>query len=176
MKHLVFDLETQKSADEVGGWHNCKDMLMSVGCVYNIETGEELTFTEKDVVKLILELLGADLVIGFNVINFDYKVLQAYTHLDLKQIKTLDLSWEAKKNLGHKVSLNNLARNTLGKGKLGSGLDALVWYKNNQMEQLIMYCMEDVKITYELYEYGRKMKHIFAEFDGKKFKIPVTWR
>lgn len=176
MKRLVFDLETQKSVDEVGGWHNAKDMLMSVGCVYNIATGEEFNFAENDIKKLIIELLGADLVIGYNVINFDYKVLQAYTHLDLKQVKTLDLCWEIKKNLGHRVSLNNLAKNTLGKCKLGTGLDALVWYKNNQIEQLTAYCMEDVKITYELYKYGCQMQHVFAEYDGKKFKIPVGWK
>lgn len=176
MKKLVFDLETQKGVDEVGGWENIKDMKMSVGCVYNITTGEEFVFPENKVKDLILELLSAGLVIGFNVIGFDYKVLQAYTHLDLKQIKTLDLIWDVRKNLGRRASLNNLAKNTLGRGKLGTGLDALEWYKNKQTDQLAAYCMEDVKLTYELYKYGCEMHHVFAEFDGKRFRIPVGWK
>ncbi|MFH1452738.1 MAG: ribonuclease H-like domain-containing protein [Armatimonadota bacterium] len=176
MKKLVFDLETQKLADEVGGWGNIKDMLLSVACVYNLDTSEELVFTEDKVRDLIIELLGADLVIGFNIINFDYKVLQAYTHLDLRQIKTLDLSWEVKKNMGRRISLNNLAKNTLNKSKLGSGLEAVEWYRNKQMEQLISYCMEDVKITHELYKYGKEMGHVFAEHEGKRFRVPVSWR
>lgn len=174
-KYLVFDLETQKSAEEVGGWKNIHQMRMSIGCVYNINNGQFTHYTEDQVSELIIELLGADLVIGFNLIGFDYKVLSGYTHLDLRQIKTLDLLLELKKRLGYRVSLANVSKNTLGESKKGTGLEALEWFKDNQMDKLIEYCQQDVKLTHLIYEYGKETGHIFASKDDVRYKVSVIW-
>ena len=67
MKNVVyFDLETQKSADEVGGWGKIRDMRMSVGVTYSTTRGGYRIYSEKQVDDLIEELRRADLVVGFN--------------------------------------------------------------------------------------------------------------
>ena len=87
MKNTVyFDLETQKSADEVGGWDKISRMRMSVGVTYSTERGDYRIYGEKQVDELIQELRRADLVVGFNNLRFDYEVLHGYTTLDLRQI------------------------------------------------------------------------------------------
>ena len=90
--YVYFDLETKRSANDVGGWNNKAEMGMSVGVTYSSAKGKYTIYAEKNVSELVDELLAADLVIGFNHISFDYEVLQAYTVLNLaEQTKNLDL-------------------------------------------------------------------------------------
>src|SRR6187402_3840917 len=92
MKNIVyFDLETQKSADEVGGWDKISRMGMSVGVTYSTARGDYRIYGEPQVNDLVTELQRADLVVGFNVMRFDYEVLHGYTPLDLTQVPTLDM-------------------------------------------------------------------------------------
>src|SRR5689334_2452128 len=81
-KNIVyFDLETQKSADEVGGWDKIREMRMSVGVTYSTARQEYRIYGEKQVDDLVRDLQRADLVIGFNNLRFDYEVLHYYTIL-----------------------------------------------------------------------------------------------
>jgi hypothetical protein len=77
--------------------------------------------------------------------------------------------------LGHRVKLESLAQTTLGEGKLGTGMDAIWYYKNNDWESLIKYCLEDVRVTRDLYEYGRQHGHLWYDNLGKRETIPVRW-
>ena len=98
MKNIVyFDLETQKSAEEVGGWDRIRDMRMSVGVTYSAAHDEYRVYSEKQVDDLVKELSRADLIVGFNNLRFDYEVLHYYTILDLTQIPTLDVLIELQK-------------------------------------------------------------------------------
>src|SRR5262249_1584995 len=107
MKNVIYlDLETQKSADEVGGWNNIGEMRLSVGVTYSTARGEYKVFPEKQVDALVAELQRADLVVGFNHVGFDYAVLHHYTVLDLRQIPSLDLLLELQKELPHRLSLD----------------------------------------------------------------------
>ena len=97
MKNIVyFDLETQKSADEVGGWNNISAMRMSIGVTYSTARGDYKIYGEKHVDDLLTELQRADLVVGFNHLRFDYEVLHGYTSMDLRQLPTLDMlvNWQ----------------------------------------------------------------------------------
>src|SRR5262245_51029398 len=95
VKNIVyFDLETQKSADDVGGWDKISDMRMSVGVTYSTARGDYRIYGEKQVNELITELQRADLVVGFNHLRFDYEVLHGYTSMDLRQLPTLDMMIE----------------------------------------------------------------------------------
>jgi DEAD/DEAH box helicase domain-containing protein len=115
MKNIVyFDLETQKSADEVGGWNRVRDMRMSVGVTYSTARGDYKIYTEPQVDQLINELMRADLVVGFNNLRFDYEVLHGYTALDLTQIPTLDMLVQVQKVVNHRLSLDAIAGTTLG--------------------------------------------------------------
>ena len=110
MKNIVyFDLETQKSAEEVGGWGNISRMCMSVGVIYSVGQGTYKIFGEKQVGDLITELQRADLVVGFNNLRFDYEVLHGYTSFDLRQLPTLDMMVELQNELRHRLSLDSIA-------------------------------------------------------------------
>ena len=126
MKNIVyFDLETQLSATEVGGWNNISKMLMSIGVTYSTATGAYEIYDEKRVDALIDELQKADLVVGYNHIRFDYEVLHHYTALDLRQIPSLDMLLELQKTMSHRLSLDSIATGTLGVQKTSDGLQAL---------------------------------------------------
>src|SRR5437764_915065 len=115
MKNLVyFDLETQKSADEVGGWNNIGRMGMSIGVTYSTVRGDYKIYGESQIDALVKELQRADLVIGFNHLRFDYEVLHAYTALDLRQLPTLDLLLDLQDRLEHRLSLDAIATATFG--------------------------------------------------------------
>ncbi|HXT40014.1 MAG TPA: ribonuclease H-like domain-containing protein, partial [Candidatus Angelobacter sp.] len=134
MKNIVyFDLETQKSADEVGGWDKINLMKMSVGVTYNTGRGDYRIYGEPQVNELIGELQRADLVVGFNNLRFDYEVLHGYTALDLRQIPTLDMLVELQKALQHRLSLDAIAAATLGVEKTSEGMQAIRWYKEGRL-------------------------------------------
>jgi RNase_H superfamily len=177
MRNIVyFDLETQKSADEVGGWDKIRDMKMSVGVTYSTARGEYRIYDEKQVNDLLNELQRADLVVGFNNLGFDYEVLHHYTVLDLRQLPTLDMLVEIRKALPHRLSLDSIAHATMGVEKTAEGLQAIRWFKEGKLMEIAEYCCYDVKITKLVYEYGAANKQLFyTNKFGSKLSVPVGW-
>jgi DEAD/DEAH box helicase domain-containing protein len=177
MKKLVFDLETKKTFDEVGGRDRLDQLGMSLGVVYDYSTGAFTTYLESDVGPLVDELLSAGLVVGFNVIRFDYLVLQAYTARDLKKISTLDILIQTSAVLGFRVSLESFVQATLGIGKMADGLQAVAWYKAGQMDKLEEYCRRDVDLTRQLYEFGKANGKVYfvEKFSGRRREVPAYW-
>jgi len=174
---VYFDLETQRTANDVGGWDKKADMKMSVGVTYNTATGQYRIYSERMVQELITELMRADLVIGYNVLSFDYEVLHGYTIIDLKhQLNTLDLMVDVEKLIGHRLKLDALATGTLGVGKTGDGLDAIRWWREKRVMEIAEYCCYDVKITKLVHEYGAKHKilHYEDRFKNKQ-SVKVNW-
>jgi DEAD/DEAH box helicase domain-containing protein len=177
MKNIVyFDLETQKSAEEVGGWNNINRMGMSVGVIYSAGQGTYKIFAEKQVSDLIRELQRADLVVGFNSLRFDYEVLHGYTPFDLRQLPTLDMLVELQNELRHRLSLDAIATATFGVEKTAEGMQAIEWYKHGKLLEIAEYCCYDVKITRLIHEYGvqHRQLHYHNKF-GKKLTVPVRW-
>jgi len=173
---LYFDLETQKSAEEVGGWDQISRMRMSVGVTYSTARGDYRIYGEGQVNDLLTELQRADLVIGFNNLRFDYEVLHGYTALDLRQIPTLDMLVEVQKTLQHRLSLDVLASATLGVEKTSEGMQAIRWFKEGKLLQIAEYCCYDVKITRLLHEYGATHKQLFCKNRfGNRLSVPVSW-
>jgi DEAD/DEAH box helicase domain-containing protein len=177
MRNIVyFDLETQKSADEVGGWHNIRDMRMSIGVTYSTLRGEYLIYSEAQVNNLITELMRADLVVGFNNLRFDYEVLHGYTVFDLRQIPTLDMLVDLQKAVNHRLSLDSIATTTLGVEKTAEGLQAIEWYRQGKLLDIAEYCCYDVKITKMVHEFGGTYKQLFYKNRfGTKMSVPVSW-
>jgi DEAD/DEAH box helicase domain-containing protein len=177
MKNIVyFDLETQKSAEEVGGWDNIRDMRMSVGVTYSTARGGYQIYGEKQVDDLIKELLRADLVVGFNNLRFDYEVLHGYTVLDLRQAPTLDMLVELQKVVNHRLSLDSVATTTLGVEKTAEGMQAIKWFREGRMLEIAEYCCYDVKITRHVHEYGCQHKQLFYKNRfGGKVTVPIAW-
>ena len=173
---LYFDLETQRSADEVGGWGNISKMGMSIGVTCSSLTGEYKIYGEKQVDNLIKDLQRADLVVGFNHLRFDYEVLHGYTSMDLTQLPTLDMLVVLNETLGHRLSLDSIATATFGVEKTAEGLQAIRWFKEGKLAEIAEYCCYDVKITKLVYEYGQQHKqlHYHNRFN-KKLTVPVKW-
>lgn len=177
MKNIVyFDLETQRSADEVGGWEHISRMGMSVGVTYSTARGDYRIYAEKNIDDLIRELQRADLVVGFNNLRFDYEVLHGYTPLDLRQLPTLDMLVDLQEKLQHRLSLDSIATATFGVEKTAEGLQAIQWFKEGKLLEIAEYCCYDVKITRLVHEYGTQNKqlHYMNRF-GKKLSVPVSW-
>ena len=174
---LVLDLETQREFNEVEG-RKPELLLASVVGVYSYQTNRYDAYLEADLrTKLAPRLKEAELVIGFNIRRFDMPVLQPYLAYPVTQIPLLDIMEEVVKNLGHRLSLDSIAQATLGKGKSGSGLDALKWFKEGRFDLITKYCLDDVKLTKEVYEYGKEHGRLFAtsRFGPEKLQIAVFW-
>jgi DEAD/DEAH box helicase domain-containing protein len=171
-KNIVyFDLETQRTANDVGGWDMKSKMGVSIGVTYSTGTGRYEIFTEKRVGDLI-ELLGrADLVVGYNNRRFDYEVLMGYTILDLPHhLPTLDLLEVVEKAAGHRLPLDSVAQATLGVGKTAEGLDAIRWWREGRIMEIAEYCCFDVKVTRMVHEYAVKhgQLHYIDRFSRKQ--------
>ena len=177
MKNIVyFDLETQKSADEVGGWDKISRMGMSVGVTYHTGRGDYRIYGEGQVDELIKELQRADLVVGFNNLRFDYEVLHGYTTFDLRQLPTLDLLVDLQSRLQHRLSLDSIATATLGVEKTAEGMQAIHWFREGKLLEIAEYCCYDVKITRLVHEYGVRHKQLYySNRFGKKLAVPVSW-
>ncbi len=177
MKNIVYlDVETQKSAEEVGGWHKIGDMRMSVGVIYSTAAGEYKIFLESHVDQLIKELLRADLIVGYNHERFDFEVLHAYTPMDLRQVPSLDLLLELQAVTNRRLPLDDVAAATLGVHKTSQGMQALDWFKQGKLMEIAEYCCYDVKLTRLLHEYGAAHQHVwYLDNTGKKVKVPVKW-
>ena len=138
--YVYFDLETQKSAAEVGGWHNKRAMKMSLGVTYSSQRGTYEIYQENDVYALLQELQRADLVVGYNVVDFDFEVLAPYAVFDLSQVPVLDLMRDVEKTIGSRVGLDAISEQTLGCGKTADGMEALKWWKEGRLHDIAKYC------------------------------------
>jgi DEAD/DEAH box helicase domain-containing protein len=126
---------------------------------------------------LVEKLKSADLVVGFNLLNFDYGVLQPYTTEDLKKLKTFDILDDIKKRLGFRLSLNHLANQTLKVEKSADGLQSLQWFKEGKMDLIIDYCIKDVEITRDLFNFGIENEYLLYERrDGGAVRLPLDWK
>ncbi|MGB5176562.1 MAG: Zn-binding domain-containing protein, partial [Thermoanaerobaculia bacterium] len=174
---VLFDLETQLSAADVGGWQNAHRMLVAIGVVCFLEEGRLESFGEPEVGALVERLEGADLVVGFNIARFDYRVLSGYTGVDYRRtLKTLDLLEEIHKKLGFRLSLDHLANATLGVSKSADGLQSLEWVKQGRLDLVEEYCRRDVEILRDLFLFGRRMGHVlYVDRGDRKVKLPVEW-
>ena len=173
---LYFDLETQKSADDVGGWGNIHEMKLAVGVVWDSCEQEYFSYLEGAASQLVTKLRTADLVVGFNVKKFDYGVLQPYADFDLDEITTFDMLIDVNKKLGHRLSLNHLAENTLNTEKSADGLVSLQWYKDGKIDKIIEYCKQDVEITRDLFLYGESHGYVkYSTRSGVAKDLKVEW-
>jgi DEAD/DEAH box helicase domain-containing protein len=173
---LVFDLETQRSAEEVGGWAHTDRMGLALAVLHDPRRAVWRTYYETDVHRLLLDLVMADRVVGFNIDRFDLPVLSAYSEWDLGRIRTLDLLGVIRKQLGFRVSLNHLAELNLGESKAGDGMQSLQWWKEGRIDLIERYCRKDVEMTGRLYELGRKRGFLlYRDHAERTVRVPVCW-
>jgi DEAD/DEAH box helicase domain-containing protein len=173
---IFFDLETQRTFDEVGGRQNLDRLGLAVAVTYDSAADEYHAYTEDQAAQLVDELAGADLVVGFNVLGFDYPVLRPYTEYPLETLPTVDLLRDVHLVLGFRLSLQTLAEGCLGVGKSADGLQAVHWFRQGELDRVIEYCRQDVEITRRLYEFGREHGHVlYWDRTGRMRKVHVLW-
>lgn len=175
---IVLDLETKRTFDEVGGRGHFAELGISVVGTYFYETGQYRVFEESEIPELERELEKCTRVIGFNIRRFDMPVLKPYLKLDPGKLPMLDVMDELEKILGHRVSLNSVAQATLGASKSGNGLDAIAYFRNGEIEKLKKYCLDDVRLTREIYEQGKKTGAVsYTSKDGRnRLPVRIDWK
>ena len=172
----IFDVETQRSAEEVGGWNRADLMGISCAVLYDSMEDRFFEFLDDQIPLLIKHLKKLDLVIGFNIKRFDLRVLSGDTDFDFQKLPTLDILEEVHHRLGYRLSLDHLAGITLNKKKSADGLQALRWWKQGQIREIIEYCRADVEITRDLFLYGKKNGYLLFSNKAKKtVRVPVKW-
>ncbi len=168
MRKIVFDIETRNVFEDVGKADPTLLDISIVG-VYEYESGKYESYLVEELPKLWPILEKADMLITFNGDHFDIPLLNKYYHGDLSKIKSLDILVEVKKSLGRRVGLGNIAEATLGVGKSANGLQAVEWWKKGDIESIRKYCLQDVKVTKDVYEYALKHKKLRYK-DGTQTK------
>lgn len=176
-KRIVLDLETKKTFDEVGGRDAHAELGVTVVGVYHYETNTYETYEESEMGKLQNLLINCSLIIGFNHISFDMPVLQPYFSIDVKSLPVFDIMVDFQQKMGHRIGLDALAKATLGIGKTGHGLDAIRYYREGKIKELKEYCLNDVKVTKDVFEYGVTNKKIFyiSKMGNVKKELAVEW-
>lgn len=179
MKLLVFDVETKKAFDEVGGYYPEKLGVSIIGSYYRddeAKISEYVGYREGNFSPFWRKLESADLVVGFNIISFDYPTLKPYYSGSFEQFASLDIMVEMEKYLGYRPGLDAVAKETLGEQKIGHGLDAITYYHDGNWEDLEKYCLQDVKVTLDLYDYGVKNKKLmFKNKWNNVIEVPVMF-
>jgi len=163
MRKIVFDIETRNIFQEVGKADPERLDIAVVG-IHDSETDSYSSYLAEELNTLWPILERADMLIGFYSENFDLPLLNKYYPGDLSKIKQLDILKEIRKQYGRGMKLDQLAEGTLGKKKSGDGFDATRWWKAGEVERVREYCLDDVKITKEIYDYAvANQKLIFKE-------------
>lgn len=167
MRKIVFDIETKNVFQDVGS-NDPVDLDISLVGLYDYDTNSYDSFLQEDFPRLWKVLEKADLFITYNGDHFDIPLLNKYYKKaglgDLSKIRSLDLLKEIKNSYGRRMKLDQVAEGTLGINKSGNGLEAIVWWRNGEIDKIRKYCLDDVRITKDVYEYALKNKRlIFKE-------------
>ena len=176
MRKITFDIET--SNEFTGGTFNPRDLDLSIVCIHDSATDEYSSYTQEELPRLWPIIEKTDLLIGYNSDHFDIPLLSKYYTGDLTKIKSIDLLKEIRTVLGRRLKLDSVAEATLGRKKTADGLQAIRWWKEGNIEDVRKYCIEDVRITKELYDYARKNKHLkYKDYEGiREIKLdPSGW-
>ncbi len=164
MRKVTLDIETEGDFRGNGDFGNLE---VTIACIHDSETDEFKSFLKPELPDLWPILERADMIIGYNSDHFDLPILNKYYTGDLSKIRSLDLLKEVKNVLGRRLRLDSIAEATLGKKKSGNGLEAVQWWKEGKVDKVRQYCIDDVRITRDIYEYARKNGALkYRDFDG----------
>ena len=185
MDKLVLDIETSNTFADVGGERNLADLKVSLIGAYSYNQDKFFSFDENQIHEFAPLLKRAGLVIGFAINRFDIPVLKKHYNFDLMALERLDLLEEIELKLGRRISLSALAKANLGIGKDHHGLEATKMYKEGRFEELKEYCLNDVKLTRDLYELAKRQGYLVVpdrdtgelrriEMDFREIELPAT--
>lgn len=171
---LVIDIETQNTFQEVGKY-DCHLLKVSLVGVYDYATGQYESYLEADLPALWKRMEAASVVVGYNIIGFDLPVLNNYYPGDLLKLPRVDIMYMLEEKIGFRVKLDDVAQATLGVGKSGNGLMAVEYWKKGEIDKLREYCLQDVRVTKELFDYIQSYKHAkYRDRSGAAVTVPLA--
>jgi DEAD/DEAH box helicase domain-containing protein len=172
MRTVVFDIETKNVFDDVG---KADPTLLEISVVaaYDSETDQYASYTEDELPSLWPTIEQADALVGFNSDHFDIPLLNAYYPGDLTAMASIDLLKDIKHSLGRRIKLDTIAEATLGTQKSGHGLQAIQWWKQGEIDKIRSYCVEDVRITKEVFDYAMTHGKLYYKDSGQLREIPI---
>lgn len=166
----VLDVETRRSAQDVGGWNKAERMGISIAVLYDSEQDKFFEYEEEQIPEMIKHIQKLDLIIGFNIERFDYKVLSGIHAFNYRSLPTLDLLIKVHERLGYRLKLDNIAQATLDAAKSADGLQALKWWKEGRLDLITEYCIQDVAVTRDIYLFGKENGYVlFTNKEKKKY-------
>lgn len=182
MIEVIFDVETQKLFDEIEE-RDPGSLGVSIVSVYRRELDEDFREVDGAMKSFWIDEAGreprisgmwpwfeeAERIVGFNSLGFDVPVLQPLYERDFSKLNHFDLMDNIKKVLGHRLSLDAIAKETLRKTKSGIGTQAVEWWKakdDKSLNLLKEYCEMDVLVTKDVYDFG---------LENKKLKYMDKW-
>lgn len=172
---VVLDIETSNTFEDVGGYEHDKLKISVIGC-YFYENNEYRAYEEHEFTELWLRLEKADRLIGYNTEGFDFPVMNNYYPGNFNAFPSLDILVQIHKALGFRLKLDDVAASCLGYGKTGHGLQAVEWWRQGEKEKVKKYCLDDVRVTKEVYEYGLKYQALaYTDRFGERKGIPVDF-
>jgi DEAD/DEAH box helicase domain-containing protein len=169
---VYFDIETLRSADDVGGWNHKERMGMALAVIYDERDEQFVTYHEPQVGELLERLRCADLIVGYNLLGFDYQVLSAYTDEALDRLPTFDIMYALRERLGFRPALASVAAATLGCSKSADGLQSLEWVRQGRFDLVEEYCRQDVALTRDLFRHALQHGTLCFERAGSKLQTP----
>lgn len=178
LKHrhfLVIDVETKQLVQDVGGWDHIDKLGISVACAYDSKTDQFMSYRENEL-KTLIDLCEDRLVVGYNIRGFDLPVMVPYG-LDPQRLDVFDIMYDLQTLTRQQfMKLEAVARGTLGAGKSADGLLAVEWWKTGQVQKIIDYCLQDVKVTRDVFQFGRQNGFVRIQRSEEKIvEVPVQW-
>jgi len=166
MRRITFDIET---IGDFGANGDLSGQEITVVGIHDSLSDQYHSYLRDELAQLWPILESADMLVGYNSDHFDIPILNKYYTGDLTKIKSLDLLKEIKNILGRRLRLDSVAEGTLGKGKIGHGMDAQKWWVEGNIEKVREYCLDDVRITKEVYDYARKHNALkYMDYEGPR--------
>ncbi len=171
---LVVDVETQRLAQDVGGWKHIDKLGISVACAYDSKTDQFMSFRENELEKLF-DLCEDRLIIGYNIKGFDLTVMAPYG-LKTQGLDVFDIMLDVEAQTRARfVKLEAIAQGTLGVGKGADGLQAVEWWKSGEIDKIIEYCIQDVRVTRDVFQFGRQNGFVRIQRAETVQTVPVQW-
>jgi len=177
MDKVVIDIETKNTFSDVGGKQFLNKLDVSFVGVYSYSKDAYFSFFENQMKELDDFLRQAGLVIGFSINRFDVPILNKYLTFDLFSVPRVDILDEIEMKIGRRISLDILAHTNVGFGKTSHGLEAVRFYREGLLKELESYCLNDVKVTKEVYDLARRQKYLLVpdRITGNNEKVELDF-
>lgn len=193
-KIAVFDCEIKKRIEDCSrGWDSYDEMGISVLVMFDYRTMRYRIFDDKNHHEAALILNTYDLVVGFNTMKFDWKLVKSTwpemfppllkngDGFEIRKGRDFDILREIWLSLGLNpdkfeprthggYKLDDVAWDTIQIRKTGNGAAAPLMFQAGQFSELVDYCIEDVRIEKTLFEFIAQ--HEFCVRNGRVIPIP----